>query len=417
MATQTAPAKQDQMKAVRQQLGQMRPELQKALPAHVSVDKFERVVQTAINQQPDLMDCTRRSLFGACVNAAQDGLLPDGREGAIVSFYDKKAGAKLAQWMPMVAGVLKKVRNSGELSSISTQVVCRNDHFDYQLGDEEYIDHKPELADRGDIIAAYAIAKLKDGSTMREIMGRDEIERVRSVSKSKDNPAGPWMNWFGEMARKTVLRRLSKRLPMSTDLERVMHRDDPMYDPGGQQQVAAPRASASNKLDAFAAGPQPEPQTAAQTQPAADQAPAEEAPAGPAPDDTQDAEVVEDGETAGAVAAAESDLIGGDQQQTGGGKEANAKQAGKGKAKQQTSAADAGAPFVLTYLDLTQHRYDRQAAFETDLTAALQNAPDSDQAADLWSANQEEVQRLQQHAPEKAHAIFEAYQATQPEAE
>ena len=400
MATQTAPAKQDQMKAVRQQLGQMRPELQKALPAHVSVDKFERVVQTALNQQPDLMDCTRRSLFGACVNAAQDGLLPDGREGAIVSFRDNKSGTTQAQWMPMVAGILKKVRNSGELSSISTQVVCENDHFDYQLGDEEYIDHKPELADRGEVIAAYAIAKLKDGSTMREIMGRGEIDRVRSVSKSKDNKYGPWMQWYGEMARKTALRRLSKRLPMSTDLERVIHRDDPMYDPGGQQQIAAPRAGASNKLEAFAADPQPQPQTAAQEQPAAE----------PAPDDTQDAEVVDGGDTAGAVADAEGDLIGGDQQQA-----ASGKQAGKGRAKQQTSAADPGAPYTLTDLNADQHRYDRAAAYEADLTAALQNAPDSDQAADLWSANQEEVRRLQQHAPTTAHGIWQAYQATQPE--
>jgi len=32
------------------------------------------------------------------------------------------------------------------------------------------------------------------------------------------------------MARKTVIRRLSKRLPMSTDLEETLHADDPMYD-------------------------------------------------------------------------------------------------------------------------------------------------------------------------------------------
>jgi len=396
---QNAVTKQDQQKQqlaqVRDQLGKMRPELQKALPAHVSVDKFERVVQTALNQQPDLLNCTRRSLFGACVNAAQDGLLPDGREGAIVSFKDNKSGNTQAQWMPMVAGILKKVRNSGELSSISTQVVCENDQFDYQLGDEEYIDHKPALGNRGNVIAAYAIAKLKDGSTMREIMGRDEIDRVRSVSKSKDNKYGPWMQWYGEMSRKTVLRRLSKRLPMSTDLERVIHRDDPMYDPAGQQQATAPTAAGRSKLDAFAGGAEAEQQQEA------------EAAAAPAADDTQDAEVVEDGETAQAVNEAEGDLVG--DQQPGGGK-----QSSKATSKQQQPAQDPGAPYTLTTLDLEQHYYDRHAAFEADLVAALKAAPDSDQAADLWSANQEEVQRLQQHAPNKAHAIWQVYQDTQP---
>jgi hypothetical protein len=78
------------------------------------------------------------------------------------------------------------------------------------------------------------------------------------------------------------------------------------------------------------------------------------------------------------------------------------------------AAQDPGAPFTLTTLDLDQHQYDRHAAYEHDLVAALKAAPDSDQAADLWQANQEEVQRLQQHAPNKAHAIWQAYQATQP---
>jgi recombination protein RecT len=404
MAATNTPAKQDPqkqaLKQVREQLGQMRPELQKALPAHVSVDKFERVVQTALNQQPDLLNVTRRSLFGACVNAAQDGLLPDGREGAIVSFRDNKQGVTLAQWMPMVAGVLKKVRNSGELSSISTQVVHKNDHFDYQLGDQEYIDHKPALANRGDVVAAYAIAKLKDGSTMREIMGRDEIERVRSVSKSKDNKYGPWVQWYGEMARKTVLRRLSKRLPMSTDLERVMHRDDPMYDPGGQPQPAAPARGTSSKLEAFAGDVEAE-----QQQESAAAAAAEPEPA-PSADDTQDAEVVDDTDTAAAVDQAEGDLVG-DQP-------AQPKQQTKAAGKRQKSAQDPGAPYTLTTLDLSQHQYDRHAAYEHDLVAALKAAPDSDQAADLWQANQEEVQRLQQHAPNQAHAIWQAYQATQP---
>jgi len=401
MAATNAPAKQDpqkqKMAQVRHQLGQMRRELEKALPAHVSVDKFERVVQTALNQSPDLLDATRRSLFGACVNAAQDGLLPDGREGAIVSFRDNNTGTTQAQWMPMVAGILKKVRNSGELSSISTQIVCRNDHFDYALGDEEYIDHKPELAERGDVVAAYAIAKLKDGSTMREIMGRDEIDRVRSVSKSKDNKYGPWVNWYGEMARKTVLRRLSKRLPMSTDLERVIHRDDPMYDPGGQQQVAAARTQGASKLDAFTSD------AGADQQPAAEPAPAEPAPAG---DDTQDAEVVDDGE----AEQAEGDLVG-DQQQP-----PQTKQTGKagGQKQQQKAAQDAGAPYTLTTLDLNQHQYDRQAAYEHDLVAELQKAPDSDKAQDVFFANAAEMERLKEYAPNKANAIREAYDATQP---
>src|SRR3546814_9174090 len=75
----------------------------------IPVEKFHRVAVTAISSNPDLLNVDRTSLFGALMKAAQDGLLPDGREGAIVPFKGK------ASWMPMVAGIMKKVRNSGEI--------------------------------------------------------------------------------------------------------------------------------------------------------------------------------------------------------------------------------------------------------------------------------------------------------------
>jgi len=202
---------------IRHGLERMRPEIQKVLPEHVTSEKFERTTLTAIQRNPDLLNAERRSLFGACLDAATDGLMPDGREGAIVTFKGK------AQWMPMVAGILKKVRQSGEIKSLSAHVVHENDEFDYMLGDDEKIYHKPAMTDRGKIVAAYAIAELRDGFRVREVMTVEDIERVRKVGRSGNS--GPWSQWYGEMARKTVIRRLSKRLPMSTDLE-VIYRED-----------------------------------------------------------------------------------------------------------------------------------------------------------------------------------------------
>lgn len=59
-------------------------------------------------------------------------------------------------------------------------------------------------------------------------MSLGEIEKVRKVSRAATN--GPWVEWWEEMARKTVLRRLSKRLPMSTDVDDLIRRDDDLYD-------------------------------------------------------------------------------------------------------------------------------------------------------------------------------------------
>lgn len=201
--------------AVNRDLEKMLPQFSAALPAHIPPERFKRVAQTAINQNPDLVNGDRQALWAACMRAAQDGLLPDGREGALVMFKGKPA------WMPMVGGIIKKMRNSGELASISAHPVYQNDEFLYSFGDDERIEHRPHLgSDAGQMIAVYAIAKLKDGTIQREVMTRAEVDKVKASSPSGNN--GPWGKWYEEMARKTVVRRLSKYLPMSTDLERMM---------------------------------------------------------------------------------------------------------------------------------------------------------------------------------------------------
>lgn len=231
----SAPAqKQNPQQEIRGQLDKMAPEFQAALPEHVTVDKFKRVALTAINQNPDLAQVNRRTLFSALTQCAQDGLLPDGREAALVVFGGKQG--KQAQYMPMLAGILKKVRNSGELSTISAHVIYENDEWDYELGDFERIKHKPALRNRGRPVAAYAIAHFKDGAVQREVMSVEEIEEVRQVSRSKD--AGPWKSWWSEMARKTVIRRLAKRLPMSTEADQLIQHDEAV-DTGKDRSAAA----------------------------------------------------------------------------------------------------------------------------------------------------------------------------------
>lgn len=205
--------------ALRSQLTEMKPQFLSALPQHLPVDRFMRTISTAVQLQPELLECDRKSLLLAGLRAAADGLTPDGREGAFVVFKDRKAGTKLAQWMPMYQGLLKKVRNSGELLTITAEVVYQRDQFDYQLGDEPRISHKPALGDRGQAVAAYAIARTKEGGVYRAVMTYEEIERIRAISKTGDRENSPWSQHWPEMAKKTVIRRLTKFLPSSTDLD------------------------------------------------------------------------------------------------------------------------------------------------------------------------------------------------------
>jgi len=218
MSTELTP-----MEAMRGTLVKMQPEFASALPPQIPVEKFIRTTLTAVQMNPELLSADRRSLLGACMKAAQDGLLLDGREAAPVIFNTKDG--KKVQYMPMVGGILKKIRNSGELASISANVVYDKDFFEYELGDDERIVHKPFLgADRGQQLAVYAVAKTKDGAIYREVMSVADVEKVRAASRA--GKFGPWADWWDEMAKKTVIRRMAKRLPSSADVDQVFESDN-----------------------------------------------------------------------------------------------------------------------------------------------------------------------------------------------
>jgi recombination protein RecT len=193
-------------------LDQLEPAIRAALPEHVGFDRFRRVVLTAVQGDQDLLRADARLVLTACLRAAQDGLMPDKREGVILLFKGKPA------WMPMVAGLMKLARNSGELASLQAQVVYRGEPFRVLLGDVDRIEHERvlEAVDRGEPpVAAYAVAVLRDGSRVHEAMTWKQVMKVKAASASGEK--GPWGSWPDEMARKTVLRRLLKRLPLSTD--------------------------------------------------------------------------------------------------------------------------------------------------------------------------------------------------------
>lgn len=203
----------------------MADEYTAALPSHMPPEKFLRIMQTHINTSAaNIKGCTNSSILAASMAAAQDGLYLDGREAALVRFGDK------AKYMPMYSGLLKKIRNSGELSSIMAEVVHEHDEFDVWIDENgKHVKHRPNfLSERGKVLCVFAAATTKEGAKYIEVMSFDEIEKVRKSSKSGN--AGPWKNWWGEMARKTVIRRLSKILPMSTDIEIIIRHDDDMYD-------------------------------------------------------------------------------------------------------------------------------------------------------------------------------------------
>lgn len=203
-----------------------------ALPSTVSVEAFRNAAVVAVQDNPSILRCDPSSVFRAIRKLAGAGLVPDGRDAAIVPFKGQ------AQAMPTVAGLRKIARNSGEITSLWDEVIYDGELFSIEIEDGErkfrhtQADGSPldALSRGGDVRGAYAVAKLKDGTIEFLTMNLEQIEKRRRASASQrgqSQPTGVWKDWFEEMARKTVVRALCNKLPMSAeDVRRIMAEDE-----------------------------------------------------------------------------------------------------------------------------------------------------------------------------------------------
>lgn len=217
------------IEAFKVDLARFQPEIKKLLPEHITVERFERVVMSAVQMNPYLLELDKKSLFDACLKCASDGLIPDGREAALVPFSGK------VQYMPMVYGIVKKIRNSGELATIAANVVHEKDHFEYSVDqDGEHFSHKPQMfGSRGDPVGVYALIKTKDDALYFDVLNKNDVMAIKALAeaKLKDKSRSPWNGAFQyEMWKKSAIRRLSKRVPMSAEVERVIQANDDMID-------------------------------------------------------------------------------------------------------------------------------------------------------------------------------------------
>ncbi len=218
----------------------MKEQISKLLPPDVSYDRFTRTTMVAINTNPDVLQADRQSLYNAISRAAADGLMPDGREAALVVYSEKRGNnyVKAVRHMPMVEGIVKMMGKAG-IKAYAASVYASDVIEVWNDDNGQHIKHKPEpFKPRGEMVGVYAVATDKDGTTYVETLNLDEIDRIRASSKSGDK--GPWAAWYDRMAQKSALHRIKKRVPIfSADIADSLR--DPEEDT--ETPVEAPEAS------------------------------------------------------------------------------------------------------------------------------------------------------------------------------
>lgn len=183
-------------------------------------------------EQPEFfVDLHIPSFMEALTRIAMNGLMPDGKEAAIAAYRDRDLGAKVAQAMFMRDGFVKVLWRTGMVKSINDQVVTVKEYeggrFDYEEGDQGFITHKVDLMrkDSDPVVAAYCVIELVGGGVMREVVPKDELDKMAKMSKS---PAR--QSWAHQMHRKGAIRRIMGKMPRDKAIVQLLQHDDASYD-------------------------------------------------------------------------------------------------------------------------------------------------------------------------------------------
>lgn len=238
--------------SVRSLFESMKDKMAEVLPKHLTPERLVKTALIALNKTPQLHECTRGTLAQSLMTAAELGLDVSGTLGSayLIPFRNTKTGKLECQLIVGYRGMIDLARRSGNISTIEAHCVCENDTFSVRLGTDSGIEHVPNFnGDRGKMVAVYAVAKLVDGGMQFDVMTRADVEKIRQKSKGKN--LAPWVDYFDEMAKKTVVRRLFKYLPSSVETDAALAHlaeVEEVQDVIRDVTPAAPRASSQDKL-------------------------------------------------------------------------------------------------------------------------------------------------------------------------
>lgn len=200
----------------------VKAQIARALPSHMTPDRFTRVLTTMLLRTPKLAQCDQTSFMKAMLDCSAIGLEPDGRRAHLIPFENRKLGIVECQLIVDYKGLIELAKRSGEVATWEAFTVCEKDIFSWENGK---VTHRIDWlsGDRGKTLAFYSHVRTKDGEDGYEVMTLAEVNAIRARSKAASS--GPWVSDFDEMGKKTVMRRHSKRLTLSPEFHDALEKD------------------------------------------------------------------------------------------------------------------------------------------------------------------------------------------------
>ena len=209
-----------------QYLNKRKSQIQGACRNNLNGAQVARTVLREVGLSDRLQKCTCHSIYQSLLMAVELGLQVGSGlgEAYLLPFKDTDSNTVVCTFVIGYKGVSTLAYRSGIVEEITMVAVYEGDEFEVNWSQVPPFKHKPDLRssrEDKDIWAVYCLIRLRGSVHPHfEFMNRGEIEKVRNNAPSKNSPA--WRDWFGEMAKKTVLKRACKPLPKSPDLSKAI---------------------------------------------------------------------------------------------------------------------------------------------------------------------------------------------------
>jgi recombination protein RecT len=190
-----------------------------ALPRHLSVERMQRIYLTVFKNNPALAQCSPASVIKAMLRSAELGLEPDGGK----LYFIPRSNEVTVQIG--YQGYIELARRTGQIASIEANLVYESDDFTIAYHLDSKFEHRPNLRRTADdkVLGVYAYAKLTTGERLFTWMAYADVEHVRRTSSGN---SATWQKHWGEMAKKTVIKRAAKMWPSSTEMSLALETED-----------------------------------------------------------------------------------------------------------------------------------------------------------------------------------------------
>lgn len=160
--------------------------------------------------------CTKESIGNALLKMVVWGLSPLKKQCDLIMYGDK------LECSIEYTGNIALAKRYGGLKNIVANAIFKGDTFSFEInpetGRKKIIEHKQSLQSIGtkDVIGAYAVMEMQDGTFDVEIMNINQIRDAWNQGAMKGN--GPAHNNFpDQMCKKTVINRACKLIIRGSD--------------------------------------------------------------------------------------------------------------------------------------------------------------------------------------------------------